>query len=321
MSIGREGPLIEFGGTLGDTLGRIGRTTLRHRRILVAAGTAAGFTSAYNTPFAAILFVFETIVGVAAPEALLPTVAATVVATTVTRALVGAGPIYGQRSFTIQSPIDMIWFTMLGLLAAPVAFGFKRLLGALETLAERHPLPQPLRATVGGAIVGAIAVVLPEVAGNGYEPLNVILDQRMLLATVAILMLAKIVATSASVASGIPGGVFTPTLLVGAALGSIVAATASLSTGGMQDAGSFALVGMAAATAAAIHAPITAAVLVFELSGDYAVVIPLLLATVLATSLSRFFGSESVYDRELHRRGVGWQLTLEGRIAERRTHL
>jgi CIC family chloride channel protein len=124
MSIGREGPLIEFGGTLGDTLGRSVGTTLRQRRVLVAAGTAAGFASAYNTPFAAILFVFETIVGVAAPEALLPTIAATVIATTITRSLAGAGPIYGQRSFASQSPIDLVWFTLLGLLAAAAGFGF-----------------------------------------------------------------------------------------------------------------------------------------------------------------------------------------------------
>ena len=181
MSIGREGPLIEFGGSLGAALGRATATSLDRTRVLVAAGTAAGFAAAYNTPFAAVLFVFETIVGIAAPEALLPTVAATVIATTLTRAVVGAGPIYGQRSFGPESTAAMLSFGALGVLAAFAAFGFKRVLAFLEQWFEHHPVQQPLRATMGGLVVGLIAVLLPEVAGNGFEPLNAILDQRMLL--------------------------------------------------------------------------------------------------------------------------------------------
>lgn len=196
MSIGREGPLIEFGGSLGAALGRATATSLDRTRVLVAAGTAAGFAAAYNTPFAAVLFVFETIVGIAAPEALLPTVAATVIATTLTRAVVGAGPIYGQRSFGPESTTAMLSFGALGVLAAFAAFGFKRVLAFLEQWFEHHPVQQPLRATLGGALVGLIAVLLPEVAGNGFEPLNAILDQRMLLSAVALLLVAKVFATA-----------------------------------------------------------------------------------------------------------------------------
>jgi CIC family chloride channel protein len=314
MSIGREGPLIEFGGSLGAALGRATAMSLDRTRVLVAAGTAAGFAAAYNTPFAAVLFVFETIVGIAAPEALLPTVAATVIATTLTRGVVGAGPIYGQRAFGPESTTAMLSFGALGVLAAFAAFGFKRVLAFLEQWFEHHPVRQPLRATMGGVSVGLIAVLLPEVAGNGFEPLNAILDQRMLLSAVALLLVAKVFATSASVASGVPGGIFTPMLLVGAALGSLWAQLVGLLlTSTSPSAGSYALVGMAAATAASIHAPLTAAVLVFELSGDYAIVLPLLLATVVATTVSRGLGSESVYEAELRRKGVGWELTLDGR--------
>lgn len=314
MSIGREGPLIEFGGSLGAALGRVLATSRDRTRVLVAAGTAAGFAAAYNTPFAAVLFVFETIVGIAAPEALLPTVAATVIATTLTRAVLGAGPIYGQRSFGPESTTAMLSFGALGVLAAFAAFGFKRVLAFLEQWFEHHPVQQPLRATLGGALVGLIAVLLPEVAGNGFEPLNAILDQRMLLSAVALLLVAKVFATGASVAAGVPGGIFTPMLLIGAALGSLWAHLVGLlPTLTSPSAGSYALVGMAAATAASIHAPLTAAVLVFELSGDYAIVLPLLLATVVATTVSRGLGSESVYEAELRRKGLGWELTLDGR--------
>jgi len=319
MSIGREGPLVEFGGSLGAAIGRRFRVSLDDTRVLVASGTAAGFAAAYNTPFAAVLFVLETIIGIATPTAMLPTMAATVIATLITRSLVGTGPIYGQRAFDVRAVIDVWWLLILGAVAALVATGFKWLLGRAEELAERVFERQPWRATIGGLVVGLLAIWLPGVAGNGYEPLNQILNHQLLTTAVALLLVAKIVATSASVASGVPGGIFTPMLLVGAATGSLWAQLVTwLSPSIGPDAGAYALVGMAATTAASIHAPLTAAVLVFELSGDYAMVLPLILATAVSTSLSRAIGGESVYESELRRRGLGWELTLEGREIEQR---
>jgi len=316
MSIGREGPLIEFGGALGAAIARKLVTSLAHTRVLVAAGTAAGFAAAYNTPFAAVLFVLETIVGIAAPELLLPAMGATIIATAMTRVIVGVGPIYGQRAFGLQSNVELVSFAALGFAAAVAAVGFKRILSLFEAWFDRHPTPQPLRAMIGGALVGAIAVWLPAVAGNGYEPLNAMLDGPAIVSAVVVLLAVKVIATSASVASGVPGGIFTPMLLVGAALGT----SWSHLIGSPASAGSYALVGMAATTAASIHAPLTAAVMIFELSGDYLIVLPLLLATVVSTSVSRGFGSESVYEAELRRRGLGWDLTLEGRRLKSTRH-
>ncbi len=307
LSIGREGPLIEVGGPLGAALGQAFSTPLEQTRFLVAAGTAAGFAAAYNTPLAAVLFVIETIVGIAAPDVLLSVMATTFIATAMTRAIVGAGPIYGQRAFGLNSYADFFWFATLGLAAALAAIGFKRLLGLIEAAFERYPVPQPWRAMLGGLVVGAIAIYHPDVAGNGYEPLNAMLNAPMLVRVVGVLVIAKVIATSASVGSGIPGGVFTPMLLVGASLGTVWAHV----TG--ANAGSYALVGMAAVTAASIHAPLTATVMIFELSGDYLIVLPLLLVTIVATTTSKSLGSESVYEAELRRRGLAWDLTLEGR--------
>jgi CIC family chloride channel protein len=319
MSIGREGPLIEFGGSLGASVGRRAGLSLTETRVLVASGTAAGFAAAYNTPFAAVLFVLETIIGIATPTAVVPAMAATVIAALVTRALVGAGPIYGQRLFEIHAISDLWWLLALGAVAALVATGFKWFLTFAEQLSERAAATQPWRATAGGLAVGIIAVWLPDVAGNGFEPLNQILNQDVLTVAIAWLLVAKVIATSASVASGVPGGIFTPMLLVGAASGSLWAQFVTLfSPSSLPDAGAYALVGMAATTAASIHAPLTAAVLVFELSGDYAMVVPLILATAVATSLSRAIGGASVYESELRRRGLGWELTLEGRQVERK---
>lgn len=313
MSVGREGPLIEFGGALGATVGRMSAATLTHTRILVAAGTAAGFAAAYNTPFAAVLFVLETIVGIAAPDLLLPAMSATIIATAMTRAIIGAGPIYGQRVFALESSLELISFAALGVAAAVAAFTFKKVLASFENWFERHPTPQPWRAMMGGALVGAIAVWVPAVAGNGYEPLNAMLDRPMLMGALGALLTAKVIATSGAIASGVPGGIFTPMLLVGAALGTAWSHLVGFSTPFLPSGGRYALVGMAATTAASIHAPLTAAVMIFELSGDYPIVLPLLVATVVSTVVSRRLGSESVYEAELRRRGLGWDLTLEGR--------
>jgi CIC family chloride channel protein len=237
--------------------------------------------------------------------------AATVGATSIVRATVGAGPIYGQRTFGLESYWELLSFALLGVVAAIVALGFKTVLAVFERWFDAHPLPQPWRATLGGLLVGAIAIWLPAVVGNGYEPLNDILNSGISINGVAVLVVAKIVATSGSVASGIPGGVFTPMLLVGAALGAGWSTIGS--PGAVSNPGSYALVGMAAATAASIHAPLTAAIMVFELSGDYLIVLPLILATVVATAASKALGGESVYEAELRKRGLGWEVTLEGR--------
>lgn len=314
VSIGREGPLIEVGGSLGAAVGRAFDVSLVRSRVLVAAGTAAGFAAAYNTPFASVLFVLETIVGIVAIEALLPTMTATVIATALTRAVAGGGPIYGEHTFALAAPSELAGYAALGVLAALAATMFRKVLALAEALVRRYPIGQPWRAAVGGMWVGAIAVWLPAVAGNGYEPLNLILNQQLPIIAIASLLVAKVFATSGSVASGVPGGMFTPVLLVGGALGALFAPLAQ--TLGLPVAispGSCALVGMAATAAATIHAPLTAAVMVFELSGDYPIVLPLLLSTVIATWTSRALGGESVYDAELRRRGLGWELTLDGR--------
>jgi CIC family chloride channel protein len=190
-----------------------------------------------------------------------------------------------------------------------------RLVSAGEAIFAASRLPQPWRAAAGGLVVGIFAVGLPQVTGNGYEPLNAMLDGAVPFALVVALLGAKAFATAASVSSGIPGGVFTPTLFLGAALGLCFQHALALvfDPAALGGPGAYALVGMAATTAATTHAPMMAAILVFELSGDYAIVVPLLLATAVATLLSRTLRADSIYSAELRRRGLAWELTLEGR--------
>jgi chloride channel protein, CIC family len=315
-SLGREGPLIQFGGALGKWLSDRLALSRTPTRILIAAGTGAGFASAYNTPFAAVLFVLEVVLGIVALDTIVPVVVATAIATALTRVVIGEGPIYGQRSFQLSSPLELLVFAGLGLFVAVGAQGFMRLLSLGEVLFRQPWLKPPWRSALGGLLAGTLVAAMPEVAGNGYEPLNTLLNGAFTVKFALLLLLGKCLATTASVSSGSPGGVFTPTLLLGGGLGFVFATLLSGLGAQLGPEGGYALVGMAAAIAATTHAPMMAAVMVFELSGDYAIALPLLVATALATSASRRMRKDSIYTSELRERGVAWQLTLDGRRSE-----
>ena len=327
-SIGREGPLIQLGAAVGDLVAHppeglrarltpnLPRFSEREKRALVAAGTAAGFAAAYNTPLAAILFVLEVMLGVVTLDVLIPVALATAVGTVLTRALAGGGPIYGVREFAFGSGTELVAFALLGLVAALAGVGFARLLEAGERLFARIKLARPWRAGIGGLVVGLIACFMPAVAGNGYEPIHWILDGRLPLGFLLALALTKAVASTASVTSGSPGGVFTPTMLIGASVGGAFALVL-VATGLAEGAtlGGYALVGMAASLTATTHAPLMATVMAFELSGDYAIVLPLLIGTGFATLLARRLLPESVYAAELRRHGAPAQVSLGERVA------
>ena len=311
-SLGREGPLIQFGGAAGKAVSQRLSLSVAETRLIIAAGTAAGFAAAYNTPIAAVLFVLEVVTGMVVLDAVLPTLIATVVASSITRSVVGAGPIYGQRGFHLGAPSELAAFIGMAVILAIGCQIFMRLLALGERAFERIRF-LPLRSAIGGALAGGLIAWLPEVAGNGYEPLNALLDENYAVSFVALLLLGKCLATTASVSSGSPGGVFTPTLLVGGCLGFLYAMGLSALGITIGSPGGYALIGMAAATAATTHAPLMAAVMVFELSGDYAVVLPLVLVTALSTLVSRALRRDSIYGAELRRRGIRWEITMEGR--------
>ena len=310
-SIGREGPLIRFGGAWGEAVSRpLGLETEKAQ--LIACGTAAGFAAAYNTPFAAVLFVIEIVMGVIVPTMIVPVVIATAISVGVTRALIGEGPLYGQRAFHLASPIELVAFAALGLVAALGSHAFTQLLAFGERVFARSWLRLPWRPALGGLVAGLFVCVLPSVAGNGYEPLNALLDGNAALGLVGFLLVGKAFATTASVSAGSPGGVFTPVLLVGGCVGLAFAAVLGRIVP-LGAAGGYALVGMAATTAATTHAPLMAAVMIFELSGDYAIALPLMVATAVATLLSRVLREDSIYTAELRRKGIAWEMTMEGR--------
>lgn len=309
-SLGREGPLIQFGAAAGEGARRAFKLTDASAQVVLAAGVAAGFASAYNAPMAASLFVIEVVTGVVVLEAAVPILLASVIATVITQYAVGGAPLYGLRDFGRIAPIELLAFAALGLAAAPLAVMFLRMLALVERGWRR--LPVPARSAAGGLVCGALLVVVPAVAGNGFEPLDALLDGKLAIAGVAWLLLAKPFATAASVGSGNPGGVFTPTLLIGALIGTLFAA-ALAALGADVTPGAYALVGLGATLAATTHAPIMAAVLACELSGDFALILPLLVACAIAAGIARSLYVDNVYSAELSRRGLRWRLTLDGR--------
>ncbi len=311
-SLGREGPLIQIGAASGEAARRGLRLDDATARVVLAAGVAAGFAAAYNAPIAAVLFVVEVVTGVAVLEAVVPVAITTVLSTVITRLALGEGPIYGLRTFSSISMLELFAFVGVGLVAAPLGVGFLRLLGIVER--GWIKLPMPFRPAVGALAGGAMICALPLLAGNGFEPLALLLDGKLAITLVVWLLIAKPFATAAAVGSGNPGGVFTPTLLLGACAGTLCSLGLHAALGdAIASPGAYALVGLAAALAATTHAPLTATVLACELSGDWALVLPLLLACSVAAGLARGLYMDSVYTAELTRRGLRWRLTLDGR--------
>lgn len=303
-SLGREGPLIQFGGASGKTVGQALKLPIDQIRILIAAGTAAGFAAAYNTPFAAVLFVVEVVMGVVVIRALWPVLIATVLATGLTRWAIGPGPLYGVQSFAVKHAWELLAFVGLAFVVALGAQGFMRVLSFAEEI-FKGPIPMPWRPALGGLLAGLVIAFMPEIAGNGFEPLLDLISGKFTWTFVIFLLIGKVFATTASVSSGSPGGVFTPTLLLGGGLGFLYATALGQVVGqDMIMTGSYALVGMAAATAATTHAPVMASVMVFELTGDYAIVLPLLLATAISAAFSKMLRKDSIYTAELKAKGV-----------------
>ena len=304
-SLGREGPIIQVGAGTGAAIGRRLALGEDDVRVLIAAGTAAGFAAAYGTPLAALLFVSEIVTGATSLRVLMPAALATVASTALSRFFVGAAPLYGAHEYGVSAAGDLVLFAVLGVAGGVAGVGFMLVLEAVQRALGRLPGPSPLRGAVGGALAGAIAIGLPAVAGNGYEAVHQVLEVGGPALVLLLLVVGKTAATASAVGGGSPGGVFTPALFLGAVLGRLLG-SGFAEVDATAPARAYALVGMAALCAATTHAPLMAAVLVFELSGDYGLALPLLAAAMIATAVARRLRRDSLYTEELRRRGVAW---------------
>ncbi len=295
-SIGREGPLVQLSAMIASLVGRWRRIPPVRLRLLVACGAAAGIASAYNAPIGGALFVAEIVLRSLAMESFGPLVFASVVATLASRGFLGEAALYQMPALRLGSNWEMIAHLLLGVLAGAMAPAFLGLLRMSGSLFQKTRLPLPLRMTLGGVIVGVITMALPEVSGNGYGVVNEMLHNHPLWSWVLALLVAKILATSITFGSGAVGGVFTPTLVAGAALGSLFAqALATCWPGAPLEPSTFAMIGMGAFLAATTQAPLMAFLLLFEMTLDYQMILPLMVACVSSHYSCLAFGGKSIY--------------------------
>jgi len=311
-SEGREGPIIQVGAALASTVGRRLNVSPERLRILTACGMAAGVAGAYNTPIAATLFVLEVVVGSFSMTIFGPAVVSAVTSTLLVRFVLGDEPVYHVATFRLESPAEFIPFALIGVLAGPASALMVRSLRAGRKLFAATKLPPPLSMALGGAIVGAIGIFLPEVWGNGFEATDRILHGNPTLLFLAALFAAKIAATAATIGSGGVGGVFTPSLLVGATLGGAVARIFQVAVPGLEaPVGGYALLGMGALLAGVTRAPLLAVIMIFELTQNTQVLLPMMVISVAAVLSASVFEEESLYVQSLRSAGIVWEKTPE----------
>ena len=302
-SIGREGPMVQLAAAVASLIARAVNLGVPQRRLLVACGAAAGLTAAYNAPLAGALFVAEIVLGSIAIESLVPLLVAAMVANLTTHVLAPDVPLYPIEGLAHVHGATYVSYAAIGIVAGLCGPLFLGLINATRRRVERMTLPLPLKMMMGGLVVGIISVRVPEVWGNGYSTINAILQGQWIGGALLIVLLCKIAATASTVGSGAIGGVFTPTLFVGAALGSLMTqgfAQWMPDAAPQEQAG--AAVAMGAFLAATTQAPLTSILMVLEMTGAYVLVLPLMLACVVAQFVIRMLRAKSIYAAAEHRR-------------------
>ena len=304
-SVGSEGPVVQMGAAVGSTIGQLLQVNTRRLRTLVGCGAAAGIAATFNAPVAGALFAVEVILGDFGVPQFSPIVVSSVVATVISRYYLGDSPAFAIAPYRLETPYELIVYVILGLLAAPMAIIFIRTLSFGEEVFDRLPMPAPLKTALGGLVIGLIGLYAPLAIGVGYEGIGGAISGNFSAMLLVALLLAKIVAVSITIGSGGSGGVFAPSLFIGATLGGAVGYAAhAVMPFPVASPGAYALVGMGAVLAGATRAPIMAIVMIFELTADYRIILPLMTSCIIGTLLSQRLFADSIYTEKLTRRGV-----------------
>jgi CIC family chloride channel protein len=303
-SIGREGPMVQLAAMLGSRIGRFARAPIPRLRLMVACGGAAGIAAAYNAPISGALFVSEIILGGTAMESFAPLVVSSVVASATVHRFLGYTPVYDVPKVQFASNWELIFYVVLGVVLGHLAPPFLASLDFAKSRFVRLRLPLPLQLGLGGLLVGVISVAAPEVWGNGFGAVGNILNAHLIGWALLAVLLAKLLATAATVGSGAVGGVFTPTLFLGCAIGALFGGVVhALLPGVTSVPAAYALVGMGGFLAATTHAPLTSILMLFEMTLDYDMVLPLMLACVTAHYTAKVYRrGESIYHAALQGR-------------------
>jgi CIC family chloride channel protein len=301
-SIGREGAMVQLSAMCASVVGRISRFEPARLRLLVACGGAAGLASAYNAPIAGAFFITEIVLGSIAMASFGPILVAAVVANITMREFPGYQPAYEMPAFQGIANIEVLLFIGLGILAGVCAPQFLRILDFSKRQFQKTNLPLPVRLGIGGLMVGVLSIAVPEVWGNGYSVVNSLLHEQWVWTAVLTVMVFKLVATALTTGSGAVGGVFTPTLFMGAAIGWLFGHGMHLLwPQWVSPPFAYAMVGMGAFLAAATSAPLMAILMIFEMTLSYQIMLPLMLSCVVAYFIARSIDSSSMYEITIRR--------------------
>ncbi|MCW2307009.1 chloride channel protein [Rhodobium gokarnense] len=304
-SAGREGPVVHLGATLGAAICQAFRLPDSARRVMLACGVASAVSASFNAPIAGALFAHEVILGHYALSAFVPIVISSVLGTMLSRLWFGGAAAFAIPDYQITSYWELPAFALLGLTCALVAVLFQFALIGTDWVERNMPLRFWMRPMAGGLAVGLIALVFPQVLGVGYHATDMALKTELPLTLLISLLIAKTAATAITLASRFGGGIFSPTLYIGAMTGGafgIIAARAFPELASSE--GLYAILGMGAVAAATLGAPISTAMIVFELTGGYALSIALLITVSIATGITQAIHGRSYFHWQLEMRGI-----------------
>lgn len=298
VALGREGPSVHIGAGIASFAGRRLGLKQEHVRSLIPVGTAAAVAAAFNTPLAAVLFTLEEILADLHARVVGSVVIGAATSWLVLRLILGDEPLFHVPAYQLVHPLEFLVYALLGILGGLVSAGFVKLLLRLRAAFLKTPQRWlPFAPAAGGLTVGLLAIAAPGVLGVGYNLVSDALNGQMALKMMAILLVLKLIATAMSYGSGNAGGIFGPSLFIGAMLGGIVGQIAhTLVPDHTGNAGAYALVGMGAAFAGIVRTPMTSVIMIFEVTRDYSIIVPLMIANLCSFFLSRRIQPTPVYE-------------------------
>jgi CIC family chloride channel protein len=303
-SAGLHGPIVHIGSSIGSVVGQKFQVSPDILRTLLACGAAGGISATFNAPIGGVLFAQEVILGRFSSSNFILIVISSLISAIISRVYWGDYPSFMVPPYELITPGELLFYLVLGVLAGTLAVIFIKALYSAEDLFKQIPLPDYLKPALGGLLVGLMGVYYPQIFGVGYESVEGILSNDLSWYLVVILMGAKLIATSLTLGSGGLGGVFAPSLYMGSMLGGSYGYLLNQLFPSMTALpGAYALVGMAGVFAGIAQAPITAIIIIFEMTGDYKVVLPLMLVCVISALVARGICPESIYTLKLVREG------------------
>ncbi len=304
-SVGREGPIVQIGSAVGSTLGQLFKVSGSRMRTMVGCGAAAGIAATFNAPIAGSIFAIEIILGEFEIASFSPIVISAVSATAISRHFLGDIPAFIIPTYILHSPLEFPLYAILGVFCALVAVAFTLFLYRAEDAWDSIKFPEYLKAALGGLMMGTMGLVFPQVLGVGYGAIDLALMVKLSWWFMALLALFKILATSITIGSGGSGGIFAPSLFMGAMAGGAFGAVAHHFFPSVAvSAGAYAVVGMGAVVAATTHGPLQAILIIFEMTSDYKIILPLMITCIISCLVARKLCGESIYTFKLIRRGI-----------------